>query len=63
MNTRRFKNQMTDKLWNMHRMMAEQIAKAYFDFKTAPELDKSRLEKRLLHAITKRSQYSHKPSA
>jgi len=43
--------------------MAEKIMKAYFDFETAPELDKPRLEERLLHAIMKRGQYSHKPSA
>ena len=54
---------MTDRLWCMHRVMAEKIKKAYFDFKTAPELDKPRLEKILLHAITKRGKYSHKPSA
>ena len=54
---------MTDRLWSMHRIMAEKIMKAYFDFEAAPELDKPRLEERLLHAITKRGQYSHKPSA
>ena len=47
----------------MHRIMAEKIMKAYFDFENAHELDKSRLEQRLLHAVTKRSQYSLKPSA
>ena len=47
----------------MHRVMAEKIKKAYFDFENAHELDKSRLEKILLHAITKRGKYSHKPSA
>ena len=63
MRVRRSKNQMTDRLWGMHRIMAEKIMKAYFDFEAAPKLDKSRLEQRLLNAITKRSQYSHKPSA
>ena len=63
MNKRKYKTQMTDRLWSMHRIMAEQIMKAYLDFEAAPELDKSRLEQRLLHAITKRGQYSHKPSA
>ena len=54
---------MTDKLWNIHRMMAEKIKRAYFDFEAASEPSKSIFEKRLLHAITKRGQYSHKPSA
>ena len=54
---------MTDKLWTIHRIMAEQIMRAYFDFEAAHEADKPRLEKKLLHAITKRGQYSHKPSA
>jgi len=63
MRVRRNKTQMTDRLWCMHRVMAEKIKKAYFDFENAHELDKSRLEKILLHAITKRSKYSHKPSA
>ena len=63
MSTIRVKPPMTDKLWNIHRMMAEKIKRAYFDFEAASEPSKSIFEKRLLHAITKRGQYSHKPSA
>ena len=54
---------MTDKLWGMHRIMAEKIMGAYLDLNNAAELDKPNLEKRLLYEIIKRGQYSHKPSA
>lgn len=57
------KTQMTDRLWSMHRIMAEQIMRAFFDFEAAHEADKPRLEKRLLNAIKKRGRYPHKPFA
>lgn len=61
--TSRYKTQMTDKLWSIHMIMAEQILRAFFDFLDAPEVDKPVLEKRLFNAIKKRSRYSQRPSA
>lgn len=54
---------MTDRLWSMHRLMAERIARAFFDYASAADADKDMLEKRLFDAVKKRGRYSHRPSA
>ena len=63
MSTIRVKPPMTDRLWGIHRIMAEKIMGAYLDFTNADKPNKPNLEKRLLNEIIKRGQYSHKPSA
>tara|TARA_Y100000310_G_C20164752_1_gene570861 strand:- start:311 stop:502 length:192 start_codon:yes stop_codon:yes gene_type:complete len=54
---------MTDKLWGIHRILAERIFNLYLLWENATKSQKSEAEKRLIKVLAARSKYNKAPRA
>ena len=63
MYTTTVKPPMTDKLWGIHRILAERIYQLYLLWENASEDQRTKAEKKLIAALATRSKYSKAPRA
>ena len=63
MRTRKVKPPMTDKLWGIHRILANRIHQLYMNWENAAEEQKHKAEERLVKALATRSKYGKAPRA
>jgi len=63
MNATVVKPPMTDKLWGIHRILAERIFNLYLLWENATKSQKSEAEERLVKVLATRSKYSKAPKA
>ena len=63
MNATVVKPPMTDKLWGIHRILAERIYQLYLLWENASEDQRTKAEKKLINAIATRSKYGKAPRA